>query len=339
MGEYSLVRRGGVWWIRVRGGSREILESTGTREVEAAREILRERRHGDAGSMRLSDLRSALIDDYRLRGHAKSSRTRIAGAFRNVIAWFENCRVRELTSERLASYASDRLKRASRDTVRLELSVIQRGMRLLHEYRRIESVPKFPSVRPSDPRRGFFEDQEIEDVCARLPGYLVPLIQFLNFTGWRKMEAQCLEWRQVDLRRKIISLDVGTTKNRRARVFPYDQWPDLERVIVLQRDTRDVFERVLRRVIQWVFFYPSGEQIVDFRRSWDTACRGAGVPGRHVHDLRRTAVRRFERAGVPRAIAMQLTGHLTESIYRRYAIVSERDLSDGVARVARQKDG
>ena len=68
--------------------------------------------------------------------------------------------------------------------------------------------------------------------------------------------------------------------------------------------------------------------------AWRRACQRAGVPGRFVHDLRRTAVRNFERAGVPRSVAMKLTGHKTESVYRRYAIVSERDLAEGVQKLA-----
>ena len=41
----------------------------------------------------------------------------------------------------------------------------------------------------------------------------------------------------------------------------------------------------------------------------------------------------MERAGLSRSVTMQLTGHLTEAIYRRYAITSEADLREGVARL------
>ncbi len=58
------------------------------------------------------------------------------------------------------------------------------------------------------------------------------------------------------------------------------------------------------------------------------------VAFRILHDFRRTAVRRMERAGVPRSVAMKISGHKTESIYRRYAIVAERDIADGLRKVA-----
>ena len=41
----------------------------------------------------------------------------------------------------------------------------------------------------------------------------------------------------------------------------------------------------------------------------------------------------IERAGVSRSVAMQLTGHKTESVYRRYAIVSESDLGAGLEKL------
>lgn len=57
------------------------------------------------------------------------------------------------------------------------------------------------------------------------------------------------------------------------------------------------------------------------------------------HDLRRTGVRNLERAGVPRSVAMKLVGHKTESMYRRYAIVAENDLREGVAKLAQLPGG
>ena len=72
----------------------------------------------------------------------------------------------------------------------------------------------------------------------------------------------------------------------------------------------------------------------DIRSPWLRACSLAHVHGRHDYDLPRTSVRRPERAGVPRSVAMKLTGHKTESIYARHAIVSEADLAEGAGKLA-----
>ena len=57
------------------------------------------------------------------------------------------------------------------------------------------------------------------------------------------------------------------------------------------------------------------------------------MPGLKFHDLRRSAVRNMERAGIPRNIAMSITGHRTESVYRRYDIVSDRDLKQAATKL------
>ena len=36
---------------------------------------------------------------------------------------------------------------------------------------------------------------------------------------------------------------------------------------------------------------------------------------------------------MPRAVAMKLTGHKTESVYRRYAIVNDQDLREATLRL------
>ena len=67
--------------------------------------------------------------------------------------------------------------------------------------------------------------------------------------------------------------------------------------------------------------------------AWKQACKEAGVSGLLVHDLRRCAARNLSRAGVPREVAMKITGHRTESMYRRYRIVDERDIKEATDRM------
>ncbi len=116
-------------------------------------------------------------------------------------------------------------------------------------------------------------------------------------------------------------------------MFPFAMLPALGDVLRRQREHTTALERAQRRIIPYVF-HRAGEPIISFRSTWKRACKAAGLVGKIPHDFRRTAVRNMERAGVPRSVAMKLVGHKTESIYRRYAIVSEADLREGVAKLA-----
>src|SRR5262249_6217372 len=120
-------------------------------------------------------------------------------------------------------------------------------------------------------------------------------------------------------------------KNGEARVFPMT--PELRGLLEGQRAATEALQRKQGRVIPHVFHH-RGRPITDFRKAWATACKAAGCPGRLVHDLRRSAVRRFEHAGITRGVAMKLTGHRTENVYRRYAIVSDKDLRDAASKLS-----
>jgi integrase len=64
----------------------------------------------------------------------------------------------------------------------------------------------------------------------------------------------------------------------------------------------------------------------------DRATKRAGLAGMLVHDLRRTAVRDFRRAGVSEGEIMKLCGWQTRSMFDRYNIIDEADLAAAVAK-------
>src|SRR5215813_2042868 len=87
----------------------------------------------------------------------------------------------------------------------------------------------------------------------------------------------------------------------------------------------------------YVFTRENGKPVKDFRESWRKATEAAGVPGLLVHDLRRTGARNMRRCGVDRDVIMKIGGWKTDSVFRRYNIVDERDLEEASDRHDRRR--
>jgi hypothetical protein len=134
------------------------------------------------------------------------------------------------------------------------------------------------------------------------------------------------------INRVQLRLEPNTTKNADGRTFPYARLPELKKAIDRQWAEHQRLAQAGR--ISPYVFTRNGQRIKSMLKAFKAACVLAGCPGRIPHDFRRTELSNLERAGVPRSQAMKLTGHLTESVYRRYAIVSEADLEVAGERLA-----
>ena len=212
-----------------------------------------------------------------------------------------------------------------------ELAILKRAFVLAIQAGKLVTRPYIPMLAEDNVRKGFFEHTQFEAVRSHLPDALRPLITFAYITGWRILsEVLPLQWRHVDFKGGKVRLDLGTTKNRDGRVFPLTA--ELRALLEAQRELTRELERERGIICPWAF-HREGRRIRDFRTVWTAACEKAGCPGRTPHDFRRTAVRNFEQKGISRSVAMKLTGHKTESVYRRYAIVSESDLAEAARRL------
>jgi integrase len=345
-GAGRIYQRGDVFWIQYSYRGRKVRESSGSEKRTGAVKLLR-KRLAEMGTGRLvgpdadrttfDDLADMVVADYQLNGRRSTRRAKEGLA--RLRAFFTFARVPDVTSDRVTAYVRHRQDDgAAAATIKYELAILKRAFKLAIAAGKAAQAPSIPSVTVDNARQGFFEAADFEAVERHLTPPLRPFMRFLYFTGWRAGEALGLTWAGVDFAAGVVRLEPGTTKNREGREFPFAALPPLADLLRAQRDLRSAVERKRQCIVSHVF-HRNGKPIRSYSGAWDVACEKAGQPGRLVHDLRRTAVRNLERAGVSRSVAMKLTGHKTEAVYRRYAITSASDLAEGVAKLAALHQG
>ena len=342
-GEGSVYRKpdSAYWWLGYSANGKRVRESAHTMSRTEALKMLRERLHAvtagtytgrDAERLTFDAIAEGLRNRYRLDG--RRSLIRAEAALAHLAEHFGGWQARKITPASVAAYHTDRLAAgAAQATVHYEIAVLKRAFTVARKNGQHTARLEYTLGAVDNARTGFFERPEFEAVRAQLPEPLRPVMTFAYLTGWRKREILGLRWRDVDFGAGMVRLEPGTTKNRAGRAFPFGALPELAAVLRSQREASTALERETGAITTWVF-HRNGQPIRSYDIAWRSACERAGVPGRLVHDFRRSAVRNLERAGVPRSVAMAITGHKTEAVYRRYAIVAEADLNDAAAKLA-----
>jgi integrase len=273
-----------------------------------------------------------VLDDYRI--NRRRSLADVARHVRLHLApFFHRRRMAAITPADIRRYIVRRQEEGARNaTINRELSVLKRAFALAVAGGELPSQPRISLLREDNVRRGFFEADEFEAVRRRLPRDLAEFVSFLYTTGWRwRSEAARLGWVNVSFAAGEVRLDPGTTKTGEGRVFPFTA--DLRTLLERRRAVTRERERELGRRISHVFTRPNGGPVGSFNKAWATACRAAGVPGRVLHDFRRTAVRNLVRAGVPERVAMQMVGWKSRQMLDRYHIISTADLIDAARKL------
>lgn len=211
----------------------------------------------------------------------------------------------------------------SDSTINLELGTLKRAFTLgtKHEPPLVIRVPNIEDIPVNNIRQGFLEYEDFLCLRAVLPDYLQIMITIGYFTGMRAGEVRNMQWRQIDLTNGMLRLEPGTTKNKRGRNVP--MVPELKEV--LERWWMESMSKYPD--CPWVIHH-NGRKNVSHYKAWEKATEKVGLKGLIFHDLRRSAVRNLSRAGIPMTIAMQISGHRTDAVYRRYDIPVDQDLID-----------
>ena len=287
-----------------------------------------------AKNVRFADLARRLLADYRIRGRKSTDRAELA--LSHLRDTFGGWKAVNITANAIDTYLLDRTETAALATVQYELAMLKRAFRLAAKKGDVGSVPIFPEMEMlNNARTGFFSDADLVALQVELPEYLRGLAEFAYLTSWRKREMLDLTWSRVDMEQCLVWLDARMTKSGKARTFPFKSYPALQAVLESQREYSELWEDRTGKIVTHVFTN-RGKSIKDYYAAWRAACKRAGLEGRMMHDMRRSAVRNMIRAGIPQDIAMKLSGHETDSIFSRYNIVNEEDLNDATAKLGRR---
>lgn len=333
---------------------RPIYQSSGTTDYKEAKQELRKRELDvdrglplieKAGRVTFDAAAADLLTDYQI--NARKSIDELERRLRlHLTPFFGGRRLSAITVSSVRAYIAHRQAQpivtkggsrpVSNGEINRELTTLKRLFSLAMQAGRIFHRPHIPLLEERNTRTGFFGAVDVAAVERHLPAELQPIVRFAYITGWRITdEVLPLQWRQVDFEAAEVRLDPETTKSRAGRVFRFTT--ELRALLEGQRAAHDRLsaEEV---ICPWVFHRSwkrvKGKRITSFLKAWRKACVAAGLPGRIPHDLRRSAVRTMVRKGVPERVAMQLTGHKTRSVFERYNIVSEGDLSAAATRLS-----
>jgi len=318
------------WWLDYSLHGHRHREPAHTTSKAEAQRLLRHRMtEREAGKVvgrpdrvTFADLRKGLARHYERQGNR--SLRRAEQALDHLERFFGAARrAMDITRHFVNGYIEHRLAAgAARGTATYEVRILGAALSVAVDEGLLAVRPTFKLPPLRNVRTGFFEDGDFAALLLELPGDLQSVVRFLRMTGWRKSEALGLTWAEVDWDGQVMRLHAAQTKGGDARVFPFSVAPELKRVLEERWAVRDGL----------FVFHRGGKRIQSFRRAWARACKKAGLEGRLVHDLRRTAARDFRRRGVSEGEIMKLCGWKTRAMFDHYNIIDEADLAQAVAK-------
>jgi site-specific recombinase XerD len=304
-------------------------------------------------SLTVADLYAAIERDYLIE--KKRSLRNVHGAWENHLsAFFGKQSIVPFRPSRVQEYILARqTAEAANATINRELAVLKRMASLalenyeseiqdeklgfaLDRWARIKFLDESDNVRDQMFPPELYDDFARE--TAKVGLWFRTLFELTYTRGWRPKSIKQLQVKNIDLMRRTVRLTGKMTKNKRpCEIGMTDTEYELLRQCVAGKQPEDF---VITREKDAAGRKPkNGGRIVDFRKDWKRVCDRVGMkPGREgliFYDLKRAGVTNLIDDGFDVKEAMAVTGHLTESAFRRYQQVSGSKLEQAARKIER----
>jgi integrase len=360
----AVYKRGEQWWYEFSFQGQRVRESAHTTSKTAAIQIERERRRKlelSAGGVRVQKpllFKAAAKSWLEDNAHwSESTREIYSLKVGHLLPAFGKFLLSEITPSDISNFQRKRQKAgASNREINMEcgaLRMILRKYRLWHLI-----APDYRPMRESEETGKALTSDETHRLLTAAKKSrslsLYPALVLLMNTGLRVSELRTLQWKQVDLLDRFLTVGRSKTKGGEGRVVPLNQ-----DAFTALMDWRRRFDNPLPPH----FIFPSeryglngedGHQngtvavwdrdvekpIGSWKVAWGACRESAGVNCR-LHDLRHTFVSRLAEAQTADQTIMALAGHMSRKMMERYSHArneAKRKAVEGLFGVEIQRD-
>lgn len=240
-------------------------------------------------------------------------------------------RLDQIDESLIDSYVQHRRKVVSPASTNRELATLRKALRLAHEWRVIDRVPRI-RLLPGERSREFVLNREQERLYLEMaPQPLRDLAMLLLDTGLRVGEAQSLEWSDIHLE-ACQNAPHGFLQVR------HGKGPNAPRAIPLTARVRAMLEaRQKAASSPWVFTKASGDGPLSrftVRDQHDAMRKTLRLPADAViHSLRHTMLTRLGESGTDAFSIMKLAGHCSVVVSQKYVHPSTEALGRAIERL------
>jgi len=331
----ALYRRGPVWWMRLSDQGRQIRRSTDVTDKKLAEKIYHKvmvlLAEGqwippDAGAEKtVRDLLERYLREHSAPNKAPTTHRCDQSRAQRLIRTFGDLTLKEIRPSLLAAYkATRRAEGAAAKTINHDLTLLGHAFQLaVKEWEWVAENPvhKVSKEKVRNLIERWLTAEEEQRLLAASPGWLQEIIVFAINTGFRQSEILNLQWGQVDLFRRTITL--LEQKNGGRDTLP------------VNATTLDVLKaraKVRSRTTDYVFYNGAGHRrdARDLLRVFYPAMKKADVNRFRFHDLRHTFATRLVRAGADIYTVQKLGRWKTISMVMRYAHHHAESLRAGI---------
>ncbi len=342
----SLYKRGEVWWYKFQFARQTIRESskstsrTVAKEAERSRHRQIEESYNRIRRRKLPPLFSVAAAGWlnTLSSIAPKTETSYRGALRHLGAVFGRKLLCDIDADDVAAYQTNRKRvGVSARTVNIEVGVL-RSLLIKHRlwgelYKKVKFLKENETPGRALPRE---EETALLNAAAKSRSRaLYPALLLALSTGLRSSEIRLLQWRQVDLVGKALTVGKSKTATGAGRVVPLNQhavaavthwraqFPEAKPEHYVFPSEKYGLAGNGRHICSYKF--DPTRPVGSWKTAWKNALRAAGFHCR-FHDLRHTVITRMLEAGVPISVVAAIMGwspSTTALMVKRYGHIGQ----------------